>query len=149
MQWSTMAATALGAILGVVSTLLADRVRWRRELSERDRDALRASFAEYMAALAKARDTFSRAEPAQERIGKGHIALGEHGVYAAQHWMELVASQSVVEKAHEATSAVLDFYDVVVTGHDVDSTEYRQAWRAARDARRAVLEAMRAALGRP
>ncbi|MEU7304543.1 hypothetical protein AB0950_25760 [Streptomyces sp. NPDC007189] len=37
MEWTTLAATGLGAVVGVGSTLLADRVRWRRETGERDR----------------------------------------------------------------------------------------------------------------
>jgi hypothetical protein len=36
-EWTTLAATGLGAVVGVGSTLLADRVRWRRETGERDR----------------------------------------------------------------------------------------------------------------
>ncbi|MER5433187.1 hypothetical protein [Streptomyces sp. NPDC002588] len=37
MEWTTLAATGLGALVGVGSTLLADRVRWRRDLAERTR----------------------------------------------------------------------------------------------------------------
>ena len=32
MEWTPLAATGLGAFVGVGSTLLADRVRWRRDL---------------------------------------------------------------------------------------------------------------------
>ncbi|MGW0574612.1 hypothetical protein ACWD25_01300 [Streptomyces sp. NPDC002920] len=41
MEWSTLAATGLGALVGVGSTLLADRVRWRRDLVERTRQERR------------------------------------------------------------------------------------------------------------
>lgn len=37
MDWTTLAGTALGALVGVGSTLLADRARWRRDLSDRTR----------------------------------------------------------------------------------------------------------------
>jgi hypothetical protein len=149
MQWTAIVATVVGAVLGVGSTLIADRLRWRRELAERDRDALRASFMEYLAALAQARDAFSRAEPVQEHVGKGHIAIGEHGVYAVQQQLELIARQPVTDLAGRATLAILDFYDAVVAGHDVDSAEYVHAWQAVRETRRALVEAMQTALQRP
>ncbi|MCH5674696.1 hypothetical protein [Streptomyces gilvus] len=36
MEWTTLAGTGLGALIGVGSTLLADRVRWRRDAADRD-----------------------------------------------------------------------------------------------------------------
>lgn len=147
MQWSAIVATAVGTVLGVVSTLVADRIRWRRDTSERDRDALSA-FTEYLSALAQARDAFSRAEPSPERIGKGHVAIGEHGVYAAQQQLELVAQRPVVELAGRATMSVLDFHDAVVAGHESDSVEYLHAWRLAREARMTLIEGMKTALRR-
>ncbi|MGN9760774.1 hypothetical protein [Streptomyces sp. SD31] len=37
MDWTPLAGTALGTLVGVGSTLLADRARWRRDLSDRTR----------------------------------------------------------------------------------------------------------------
>lgn len=103
---------------------------------------------EYLTALAQARDAFSRSELRPERIGRGHVAIGEHGVYAAQQQLQLVAQQPVVEMAGRATLSVLDFHDVVVAGHDSDSVEYIRAWRTAHEARSALTEEMRTALRR-
>jgi hypothetical protein len=36
-DWTTLTATAVGALVGVGSTLLADRARWRRDLADRTR----------------------------------------------------------------------------------------------------------------
>ncbi|MEV5527913.1 hypothetical protein [Streptomyces prunicolor] len=41
MEWMTLAGTGVGAIVGVGATLLADRVRWHRELAERTRQERR------------------------------------------------------------------------------------------------------------
>ncbi|MEU6143037.1 hypothetical protein ABZ848_22045 [Streptomyces sp. NPDC047081] len=41
MDWTTLAGTGLGALIGVGSTLVADRARWRRDLSERNRQERR------------------------------------------------------------------------------------------------------------
>lgn len=149
MQWSTLLATAVGTVLGVVATLAADHARWRRERSERDRDVLRTAFTEYLAALSAARDAFSRAAPSPGHVGKGHVAMGEHGVYTAQQQLELAAERTLVDKARRATLALLDFYDVVVAGHDSDSREYVRAWRSAGHSRTALIDEMRKALQRP
>ncbi|MEU8822322.1 hypothetical protein [Streptomyces sp. NPDC048636] len=132
----------------MVSTLIADRLRWRRDASERDRDALRAAFTAYLTALARARDAFSRTEPSPERVGKGHIAIVEHDVYAAQQQLALVAQQPILDMASRATLSVLDFHDVVVVGRDSDTAEYVHAWRAVREARQVLVDEMRTALRR-
>ena len=41
MDWTPLAGTALGAFVGVGSTLLADRARWRRDLADRTRQERR------------------------------------------------------------------------------------------------------------
>jgi hypothetical protein len=148
MQWTAIVAATVGTVLGVGSTLVADRIRRRGERSERDRTELRTCFMEYLGALAHARDAFSRIEPSPERVGRGHTAIGEYGVYNAQHQLELVVPVSVPDKAGKATLAVLDFYDSVVAGYESDSDEYRKVWRAAREARGMLVEAMRTALRR-
>ena len=148
MQWSTIVATVVGTVLGVISTLAADHTRWRRDISERDRDALRTTFTEYLTTLIQARDAFSRAVPSQDHVGEAHVALMEHGVYSAQQHLALVAERLVVEKASQATNSVLDFHDVVVAGHGMHSEEYVQAWRAVRETRNAMIEEMRRALRR-
>ncbi|MFZ3569921.1 hypothetical protein ACOKM5_23225 [Streptomyces sp. BH097] len=148
MQWSTLAATAVGTVLGVLATLLADHVRWRRDRSERDRDTLRAAFTAYLTALSTAKDAFSRAETSPERVGKGHVAIAEHGVYAAQQQLELVAQRAIVDRAASATLSVLDFHDAVAAGHAPNSSEYVNAWRSARQTRAALTEEMRKVLQR-
>lgn len=148
MQWTAIVAAAVGAVLGVGSTLVADRIRWRGERSERDRDELRTCFMEYLAALARARDAFSRIEPSSGRVGRGHIEIGEYGVYSAQHQLELVAPVFILAQADQATLAMLDFYDAVVAGYDPYSEAYRKAWRAARETRGTLVESMRTTLRR-
>ncbi|MFD4019148.1 hypothetical protein [Streptomyces sindenensis] len=41
MEWTALAATVVGAVIGVGSTLVTDRVSWRRDTRERDRETLR------------------------------------------------------------------------------------------------------------
>ncbi|MFB7779994.1 hypothetical protein [Streptomyces bauhiniae] len=109
---------------------------------------LRTAFTTYLTTLSAARDAFSRAEPSLERVGKGHVAIGEHGVYGAQQQLELVAPPALMDTAGRATLAVLDFHDAVVAGHTSDSHEYVDAWRVARRTRAALIQEMRKALRR-
>ncbi|MET7690974.1 hypothetical protein ABZT06_23840 [Streptomyces sp. NPDC005483] len=52
MEWTPLAGTGLGAIVGVGSTLLADRVRRRRDVTERTRQERKEI---YVACLTKYR----------------------------------------------------------------------------------------------
>ncbi|MFF7384522.1 hypothetical protein [Streptomyces griseoluteus] len=148
MQWTTLAATAVGTVLGVLATVLTDHVRWRRDRSERERETLRTAFAEFLTCLSGARDAFARSPASLERVGKGHMAIGEHGVYAAQQRLELVADQNLMAKTGRATLTLLDFHDAVVSGNSFDSQAYVLSWRAARQARGELIDEMKKALRR-
>ncbi|MGW4459896.1 hypothetical protein ACWEJQ_27500 [Streptomyces albidoflavus] len=149
MTWSTLAATAVGTVLGVLATLFAEHVRRRGDRTDHDRETLRTAFSAYLTALSTARDAFIRAEPAPERVGKGHIAISEHGVYAERLQLDLVAPRTLTAKTGPAVDSVLDLHDAVVAGHAPDSPEYLRAWRAARRTRAALIEEMRKSLQRP
>ncbi|MFF3977186.1 hypothetical protein [Streptomyces sp. NPDC001828] len=109
---------------------------------------LRAAFTEYLTTLSAAKEAFSLADPSFEDVGKGHIAIGEHGVYAARQQLELVAHRTLVDKAGRATLSMVDFHDAVVAGHTTDSREYVGVWRAARHTRAALIDEARKALQR-
>ncbi|MFD5794384.1 hypothetical protein ACFWIO_12750 [Streptomyces diastatochromogenes] len=44
MEWAALAGTGIGAVVGVGSTLLADRAKWRRESDERTRRERRDAY---------------------------------------------------------------------------------------------------------
>ncbi|MGW3119566.1 hypothetical protein ACWDBW_20930 [Streptomyces sp. NPDC001107] len=44
MDWTTLAGAGLGALIGIGSTLLADRARWRRNATDRDRQERRDTY---------------------------------------------------------------------------------------------------------
>ncbi|GHE61230.1 hypothetical protein [Streptomyces capitiformicae] len=104
MQWTALLATALGAAIGIVSTSIADRARWRRDTSERDREALRTSFSPYVEALKEAYDAITHVStevdrPIDERAEVMRMVIGQHGVYAKQHQLELMAPLAVTQLA--------------------------------------------------
>ncbi|MCF4138571.1 hypothetical protein L1856_20425 [Streptomyces sp. Tue 6430] len=54
MDWLAPVNTLTGAAIGIGSTLLADRIRWRRDREALDRDTRRQAYAAFMAALSDA-----------------------------------------------------------------------------------------------
>ncbi|WP_367322265.1 hypothetical protein [Streptomyces sp. HUAS ZL42] len=68
MEWATLAATGLGALVGVGSTLLADRMRWRRDLAERNRQERKAI---YVTCLTKYRQAYEDMYAASARPPEG------------------------------------------------------------------------------
>ncbi|MEU6754920.1 hypothetical protein [Streptomyces sp. NPDC046685] len=154
MQWTAIVATALGAAIGVVSTLAADRARWRRELSERDRDALRTSYAQYVEALTQARDEITQTSrdptlTAEERAENVRTVIGRHGVYARQHQLELTAPVKVVRLAINAANELAAYRDSVINGSTREDPACTEARRAYREARYRLMDAMRSTLERP
>ncbi|MCZ4607648.1 hypothetical protein O3S80_28580 [Streptomyces sp. Lzd4kr] len=77
MDWTTLAGTALGALVGIGSTLLADRARWRRDLADRTRQERRQI---YVTVLTKYRlayeDMYAAAAPARGGRGEGGVRAG-------------------------------------------------------------------------
>ncbi|MBD0741928.1 hypothetical protein [Streptomyces sp. CBMA152] len=91
MEWATVVATAMGALIGMGSTLLAERTRWRRNLGEQERGELRTAYARYLEAATLARDAISLASrsvglASEERAELARPALQD--VYARHYELE-------------------------------------------------------------
>ncbi|MFE4801801.1 hypothetical protein ACFRFL_44390 [Streptomyces sp. NPDC056708] len=152
MEWTTLFSTAFGAVIGVGSTLLADRLRWHRDTSERDREALRTFYAQFLEALTQARDIVSQASrdsnTSEEDRRIAPTALFDHGVYVKQYQLELLAPPQVVTKARDAAHKLAQYRDVVAAGARRDDPECEQSRRAFRVAREELMETMRIAVAR-
>ncbi|MET9468355.1 hypothetical protein ABZY44_26925 [Streptomyces sp. NPDC006544] len=153
MEWTSLVATALGAVIGVGSTLTTDRVRWRRDTSARDRETLRTVSAQFLEALTEARDAISDASrsghlPVDERARLARAGILDHGVHAKQYRLELLVTPEVARLAGEAAYELLLYRDAVAAGHTRDDPECAQVRRAFREARQKLMAALRAALAR-
>ncbi|RPK51779.1 hypothetical protein EES39_03255 [Streptomyces sp. ADI92-24] len=154
MEWTALVATVMGAVIGVGSTLATDRVRWRRDRGERDRETLRAVSAQFLEALTEARDAISDASrsghlPVDERTELARAGILSHGVHSKQYQLELLASPEVAQCARDAAYQLLLYRDTVVAGHLRDDPECAQVRRAFREARQKLMAAMRSSLARP
>ncbi|MFF0067046.1 hypothetical protein ACFYRC_37230 [Streptomyces sp. NPDC005279] len=154
MDWTGVVAVALGGAIGVGSTLATDRVRWRRDSVAQDRETLRAVYVQYLEALAQARDVISHASrevhrSAEERAQMAWTVTRDHGVYARQYALELIAPVEVVERTKGVADRLVTYRDAVVQGETWRDAGCTEARRALREARHALMDAMRATLARP
>ncbi|MGW6287966.1 hypothetical protein [Streptomyces sp. NPDC055107] len=151
MEWTALVATVVGAVIGVGSTLVTDRVSWRRDTRERDRETLRTAAAQFLEALTEARDTISDASrsehlPVAERAQLARASTLAQGVHAKQYQLELLATPEVAESARDAAHQLLLYRDAVIAGHLRDDPECTQARRAFRESRQKLMTAMRSSL---
>ncbi|WP_432021651.1 hypothetical protein [Streptomyces parvus] len=77
----------MGAVIGVGSTLVTDRVSWRRDTRERDRETLRTAAAQFLEALTEAGDAISDASRSEhlsveERARLARASTSAQGVHA-------------------------------------------------------------------
>ena len=95
MDWGPLLGTALGAVVGVGSTLVSDRVRWRRDRTARQRDMKRQLYGEYLAALMRTRnqlkDIASSSLATEDRALKAGEAFREGGAYELRYQMSITA----------------------------------------------------------
>lgn len=149
-----MIAVVLGGVIGVGSTLATDRARWRRDRATQDRETLRTVYVQYLEALAQARDVISHASQevhrsAEERAQIAWTVTRDHGVYARQYALELIAPTEVVEKTKAVAAKLVAYRDAVVSGETFADAGCTEARRALRHARHALMSAMRDDLARP
>ncbi|MFF9073261.1 hypothetical protein ACF1BP_18480 [Streptomyces sp. NPDC014735] len=118
MDWLPLASAALGGLIGSGSTLMADRVRWRREVTERTAERQRAEqtqqratrhgvYVEYLTALSRIRNGLREmahddvASP-DERLVRLQQVFLDSGAYELRSQIQLVAPELVAEQAEAA-----------------------------------------------
>lgn len=111
-----MAGTALGAILGVGTTLIAERSRWQRESTAREQAVKQQLYAEYIGALSltthRLRDLKrSIGLTREERIEQAGEFLGSANAYHLRYQMLLIAPARLGDAANQASACVRDLRD--------------------------------------
>jgi hypothetical protein len=152
MDWGPLTSTALGALIGVATTLAADHLRAVRGRTDTDRAGRQKLYGDYLAALARTRNhlriTARPATPPQERADSAARAFREGNAYELRYQIAVVAPRDVVEASTAAFRALRDLRDEVEQGAvatDHGYIETRERW----DALLAELRiAMRRDLGR-
>jgi hypothetical protein len=149
-DWGSLVGTGLGAVIGVSATLGADRINWRRSRQDSDKTARHQVYADYLAALTRARNGLRSAArhpntPAAERARQAEETFHD-GVYELRYRVALLAPEPVVEASVIAFRALRDLRDLVEAGSvrsDEDYLRQRDVWE---DALHELQRAMRADL---
>lgn len=151
MDWGTLAGTALGAVLGVGTTLAAERSRWRRESSARERAVKQQLYAEYLGALSltthRLRDLKrSTGLTREERAKQAGEILGSTDAYHLRYQMLIIAPGHLGDAAEHAFLRIRDLRDRF-DGPDVSADpEWSGMMATVSDALDALRAAMRSDL---
>ena len=147
MDWGTLAGTALGALLGVGSTLLVDRARAGRERAQRSEQLRRQVYGDYLLALTRTRIGLrdivhdAHATP-RERVQRADEAIREGHAYALRHQLQLCAPQRLVtltDRAHAALRDLRESAGSAVSPQDPQYLAARAAYEAATTELRAAM----------
>lgn len=130
MEWISPVSTALGAVIGVGSTLVADRLSWRRERAGQSLDVRRQLYGDYTAALSRMRtvlhDCAQADIPAEERPQRVRELFLAPGAYEIRHQIAIIAPQDVVEAARAAFVVLRHTRDLLVEGAAIENPAYSE-----------------------
>ncbi|MFD4633695.1 hypothetical protein ACFVYR_33150 [Streptomyces sp. NPDC058284] len=140
--------TLLGAVIGVGSTLIADRISWRRERAGQSLDVRRQLYADYTAALSRMRTALNECVqadiPAEERPLRVRDLFLAPGAYEIRHQLAIIAPQDVVEASRAAFVVLRDMRDLLLDG----AADEAAAHRALEDEFDSVVAALRKVMRR-
>ena len=148
-----MLSTVLGAVIGLGSALVGDRIRWRREQSDRWLSARREVYVGYLNALHEANQgmrAVSLGDVSSEttRDHAARAAFRRAGVNQAQEHLVLIASEPVIQAAVETSAALRQLRDRIRTGQNHHtSADYRAEFEVFSDRLHALRNAIRHDLG--
>jgi hypothetical protein len=152
MDWGTLIGTALGAVVGVGSAVVAERSRWKREFVTRERAVRRELYGEYLAALSRTRNELrsvarSPSTPAAERARLASESFRSGGAYELRYQMAITAPESVAGPSERALLALRTLNDRLEAGDDHTDATWSDAHEAFTEALAALRTAMRTDLG--
>lgn len=119
MDWIAPVGTIGGAIVGVGSALLAERLRWRRERDQQWTQQRRAVYQEFVTASSRAhsetRASVLRAGLSEsERFSEIHQAIDGSRLWQARQALSLTAPSHIVALAAEVTRALEAIRDLLI-----------------------------------
>ncbi|MER6918772.1 hypothetical protein [Streptomyces spiralis] len=156
MDWTTLAGTGLGALVGVTSTLLADRVRWRRDLAERTRQERKAI---YVTCLTKYRQAYEamhtaavthRGQPGPALESAVREAFRASGCDEVRESALICAPETMADVIEAVYTTLRDLLEAFAAGSPpLDSAEFQEQRLKHARAVWAARAAMRRDLRRP
>jgi hypothetical protein len=151
MQWTSLVATALGAIIAFSGSTLAEFIRSRRD-ERRNRTQTKHQVAiDFILAANRAhgllrRVAWQRMEPSQlEKAARD--AVGNSGLYDAREQMLISAPPGMALATEKAFFSIMAIRDTIASSSRLDSPAYRQAQKVFDQAIWAVRQAAREDIG--
>lgn len=149
----TLAGTALGALVGVGATLLAERARWRRDSAERARQERKEIYVACLTTFRQAHESMRAVAFGDQRWEAPALdaavreALRASGCNEARDTAALFAAPEIVAAIDDAFYSLRRLMDVLAAGNGLDSAAFQEAQAAHRSAVRLAQAAMRRDLG--
>ncbi|WP_406444204.1 hypothetical protein OHB14_35320 [Streptomyces sp. NBC_01613] len=132
MEWMTLAGTGVGALVGVGSTLLADRARWRPDLAERTRQERKQIYVTCLAKYRQAYEDMYTAAAAADRQGvtpDGAVreAFRASGCDEIRESALICAPQDLSDVLEDVYSTLRELVEVLAAGDPpLDSPEFQE-----------------------
>lgn len=151
-QWIAVLGTALGAVIGIGSAFVNDRVRWKRE-QDRDRLGVRRElYSAYIAALTEIHESMRAVSGRDGLTAAGRrdairAEFHDGGLYQLRYQIGVLADQQVLDASEAAFQHMRDIRDTFAAGGRIRDPQYqeqRTAWGAVL---RSLQHAMREELG--
>lgn len=141
-----------GAVIGIAATLIADRNRWRREVTRHALEVRREVYTEYVSALKAAGEEIRAVALGDHNSGAARDAavreaVRSTGVYTASERLWLVGPPQVVERGNEAFHCMRALRDAYARGVAVGSAGDAPLIERRRKAMAQMRRAMREDLG--
>lgn len=135
MDWTAPVSTALGGLIGVLSTLVAHRAQWGKEAKRQEREELRTSCVQFLSAVTQAREQIMQAswgDRDEEKARRAQDALTDHDVFPARIQLHLAAPPELAEMSRVSVHLLMAYRDAVVGGKphyeaEVEFTQHRTA----------------------
>jgi hypothetical protein len=149
-DWTTLVATALGAVIATGTSMLADRRKDRHDTQVEWRTVRRQLYGDFLEALSKARSdliTLAQANPdpdAEDITEAARVAFAP--CYHSRQLLEALAPDEVLEHALTYFRAVRDIRKLIQRGGRNGHPEWAGALKAATDTLDALYVAIRADL---
>lgn len=152
MSWMSLISTVVGALIGIGSTLVADRARYRRELAKADRDARRQLYADFLIADAAAHDgmrlqAMKAGADETERRNAVYETFHSSQIYPTRYRLTVAAPAEVVNDSENVFRFLRRIRNTLADGLDLADAEYTELHQAHENALRRLRNSMRVDLG--
>lgn len=154
MEWTTLVGTGLGAAVGIGSTLLADRTRWRRDTADQARQERKEIYVTCLTSFRQAHESMRAVATGDQQREAAAVdaavreAFRTSGCNEARETALICVPPAMAEAIEQGYLSLRALRDVLAAGNPLASSEYREARRAHTRTVDAAREAMRGDLDR-